>query len=167
MARFYDAAGNAVIMPKHRRLLILVADGEHARFVRPRPDNALQSETVIDSRAAHRRSAELRTDRPGASFHTGSTAHHAETPRKDPHVLETEHFAKLIANQLNNTVARGEVDEFVVVAPPHVLSAIRKNLDAAADAKIVGTLKKDLVKTPDDELWPHVRTWVRPAHRAS
>jgi hypothetical protein len=29
----------------------------------------------------------------------------------------------------------------------------------------VGTLTRDLVKTPDDELWPHLRQWVRPVHR--
>ncbi len=31
-----------------RKLLIVVADGEHARFVRSGPDNALHSEEVID-----------------------------------------------------------------------------------------------------------------------
>jgi hypothetical protein len=32
-------------------------------------------------------------------------------------------------------------------------------------SKIVGTLARDLIKTPDDELWPHVREWVRPTRR--
>jgi hypothetical protein len=57
---------------------------------------------------------------------------------------------------------RGEFDELVIVAPPDVLIAIRERLDRATEARIVGTLKKDLVKTPDDELWPHIAKWVRP-----
>jgi hypothetical protein len=51
------------------------------------------------------------------------------------------------------------------VAPAHTLNAIREKLQVAANNKIVGTLAKDLSKTPDDELWPHVRAWVRPTHR--
>ena len=38
-------------------------------------------------------------------------------------------------------------------------------LDAAARTKLVGSLEKDLTKTPDHELWPHVREWVSPARR--
>lgn len=154
-------------MPKQRSLLIVVADGEHVRFVRPDPDNALRSVVTFDSVSAHKRSAGLGADHPGASFHTSSTAHHAETPQHDLHALEKEKFAQLIARQLNEAASQDEFDELVVVAPPHTLIAIRKNLDAVAHARIIGTLQKDLVKTPDDELWPHVRTWLGPVHRAA
>lgn len=58
-------------MPRSRNLLIVIADGEHVRFVRPAEDNALHSEAP----AQHQRSADLGGDHPGAS--TGSSAHHA------------------------------------------------------------------------------------------
>jgi protein required for attachment to host cells len=58
-----------------------------------------------------------------------------------------------------------EPEELIIAAPPHTLAAIREHLDTAAGARIIGTLQKDLVKTPDDELWPHVREWLRPVHR--
>jgi len=154
-------------MPKYRKLLIVVADGEHARFVRSGPDNALHSEGAIDSISAHKRSSELASDHPGASFHTGSSASHAEAPRHDLHAMEKEKFAHLIGSQLNTAAARGEFDGLAIVAPPHILAAIRKHLDVATRPMIVGTLKKDLVKTPDDELWPHVAKWVPPVHRAA
>ncbi len=83
------------------------------------------------------------------------------------HALEKETFAQLVARQLNAAATRSEFDALVVVAPADTLIAIRKELDTATDAGIVGTLKKDLVKMPDDELWPHVRTWARPVHRAA
>jgi protein required for attachment to host cells len=154
-------------MPRHQKLLFVIADGEHVRFVRPAEDNALHSDVAMDSISAHKRSAELGSDHPGASLHTGSSAHHALTPRHDPHQLEKEKFARAVAEQLNEAGAAGGFDELVIVAPPHTLAAIHDGLDAATGAKVIGTLPKDLVKTPDSELWPHVRHWVRPVHRAS
>jgi protein required for attachment to host cells len=154
-------------MPRQRNLMIVIADGEHVRFMRPAADNALHRETTFDSITAHERSADLGSDRPGASVHTGSIAHHALSPRHDPHTLEKEKFAHEIARQLNTAAAGDVFDELVLVAPPHVLNAIRGALNTATGARVIGTLPKDLVNTPDDELWPHVREWVRPVHRAA
>jgi protein required for attachment to host cells len=83
--------------------------------------------------------------------------------RPDPVSLEKEKFAHLVAVELNAAAANGEVDEVVLVAPAYVQAAIAQKLDDAVEARIIGRLDKDLVKTPDDELWPHVRTWVRPS----
>jgi protein required for attachment to host cells len=152
-------------MPRQQNLLIVIADGEHVRFVRPAADNALHSEAALDSVTAHKRAADLGSDHPGASFHTGSSVHHGLAPRHDPHDLEKEKFAHAIAQQLNARAADGAFDELVVVAPSYILNAIRAALDTSTAARVVGTLSKDLVKTPDDELWPHVREWVRPVHR--
>ena len=136
-------------------LLFVVADGEHVRFVRPAGDNALHSETRMDSEAAHKRSSDLGSDRPGAMV-----------PRHDPQDLEKAKFARAIAEQLNAGSAEDVFDELVIVAPSHTLAAVRDALNTTTAAKVVGTLAKDLVKVPDNELWPHVREWVRPAHRA-
>jgi hypothetical protein len=32
-------------------------------------------------------------------------------------------------------------------------------------AQLIGMLEKDLVKTPDHELWPHLREWISQTHR--
>ncbi len=152
-------------MTTHRRLLLVVADGEHARFVRPGTDNALHSDSAFDSAAAHKRSSDLGSDHPGAAYHTGSSARHAEAPRHDPHELAKEKFAQVVAGQLNAAAVGDTFDDLVIAAPAHVLNAIREHLDTGTDAKIIGTLHKDLVKTPDHELWPHVREWVPPVHR--
>ena len=154
-------------MPKDRNLLIVIADGEHVRFVRPAADNALHSETSMHSPSAHKQSSDLGSDHPGASLHTGSTAHHAMTPRHDPHDQEKDKFAASIAQQLNSAAASDGFAELALVAPSHVLQAIRGGLDTTTEAKVIGVLAKDLVKTPDGDLWPHVKAWVRPVHRAS
>jgi protein required for attachment to host cells len=149
-------------VPRYRDLLIVVADGEHARFVRPAGDNAVHSDAAFDSVWAHKRSVELGSDHPGASIHTGSPAHHAIAPRHDPHALTKQRFAKLVGDQLNAAADRDEFEHLVIVAPAHTLSAIRKELGSTATARIVGTRSKDLVNVPDDELWPHVARWVHP-----
>jgi protein required for attachment to host cells len=156
----------ALGMPVHQRLLFVIADGEHVRFVRPAKDNALHVDATMDSFTAHKRSVDLGSDHPGASYHTGSSAHHSLAPRHDMRTLAKEKFAHAIADQLNAAAAAGAFDELVIVAPSHTLSAIRQELDTTTGAKIIGTLQKDLLKIPDAELWPHVRHWVRPVHRA-
>jgi protein required for attachment to host cells len=145
-----------------RRLLILIADGEHSRLVRRAADDALRTESALDSTLAHRRAADLTSDRPGASFHSGASTHHAETPRHDPHELAKERFAAALADDLNQIEAAGGFDDLVLVAPAHVMAAIRQHLGDAASRRVIGALQKDLIKVPDEALSPHLAEWVRP-----
>ncbi len=89
-------------MRKHLKLLIVIADGEHARFVRPQENNSLHSENTFNTETIHERTSDLGTDRPGATYHDGSSAHHALAPRHDLHDMEKEKFGHLIAYKLNN-----------------------------------------------------------------
>lgn len=150
-------------MLKNRRLLLVLADGEHVRFVRPGENNALRSDTTMDLLSAHKRSVDLGADHPGASLHSGSTSHHALAPRHDPHLLEKQKFAQVVAERLNEE--NDTFDQLVLATLPHTLAAIRHHLSSTVEAKIVGTLPKDLIKTPDEDLWPHVKTWVAPVQR--
>jgi protein required for attachment to host cells len=154
-------------MSKQQNLLVVVADGEHARFLRPAANNALHCESAFDSTAAHQQSSDLGTDHPGAAMHTGSTAHHALAPRHDLKDLEKAKFARCIAQQIN-TAAMGEgFDRLILVAPSHILAAVYASLDTESKAFTINTLAKDLTKVPDDELWPHVQAWVPRAQRSA
>jgi protein required for attachment to host cells len=152
-------------MTRSSILWIAVVDGEHARFVQPDANNALRSVQAMDSAAAHLSSHELGADRPGRSFESAGSAHHAVGEKHDLHAMEKQKFVRMIAEQLNAAAERGAFDELLLVAPPHALHDLLGGLGDAAQAKLVGTLDKDLVKTPDHELWPHVREWVTPERR--
>ena len=152
-------------MARPLTLWIVIADGEHARFVQPDDHNVLRGIRALDSASAHLRSRDIGSDRPGRSFESSGGAHHAVGERHDLHTMEKERFVRLVAEEINAASARGEFDELLLVAPTRALSELREALDAAAEAKLVGVLDKDLVKTPDHELWPHVREWVSPARR--
>jgi protein required for attachment to host cells len=152
-------------MPRTRTLRIVIADGEHARFVQPDRHNALHTIEAFDSASAHQRSSDLGTDRPGRAFESAGMARHGVGERHDLHAQEKAKFARLVAERLNGEAAAGAFDELVVVAPSRSLQPLRDALNTAAAERLVGTLDKDLVKTPDDELWPYVRDWVAPARR--
>jgi protein required for attachment to host cells len=151
--------------PNLHHLLIVVADGEHARFVRAAPDFALHTADRMDSPTAHQRSSDLVSDRPGATFHSDSTTRHAVAPRYDAHEIAKQQFARAVAARINEEAARDDFGQLVVAAPADTLTAIQEHLDRPARVRIVGTLAKDLTKTPDDALQPHLKEWVRPPHR--
>lgn len=153
-------------MARPLMLRIAIADGEHARFVEPDSDNVLRTIGSIDSASAHLRSSDLGSAGPGRTFESGASARHGVGEREDLHSLAKESFVRMIGQELNAASRRGEFDELLLAAPPRALRELREALDDATEKKLVGTLEKDLVKTPDHELWPHVREWVSRARRA-
>ncbi len=129
-------------MPMHLKPLIVLADGEHARFVRPEEeDNTLHSFSRVDP----------------VKGQTGEAS--------EPHTASRELFADWIAKQLNWGVK--SYDELYLAAPARTLNEIRLHLAKPAQAKLKEVLNKDLIKVPDHELWPHIKHWVPPVHRAS
>lgn len=112
--------------------------------------------------AAHQRSRDIGSDRPGRSFESGNAAHHSIAPKHDPHRLEEERFVTFVAEQLNQASAGDEFDQLLLVAPPRAMQELRDALHDGTKKKLIGMLEKDLVKTPDPDLWPHVREWVTP-----
>lgn len=128
-------------MAIHRKLLFVIADAEHLRFVRPAPeDNTLHSFSRISPEEGH-----------AGAAHGG-------------HDWDKEKFPAAVAQQLNAHVAL--YDDLVLVAPAHSLNAMRQHLSTLAAAKVIGTLEKDLARVPDQDLWSHLHEWVRPVHRA-
>ncbi len=152
-------------MANDRNILFVLADGEHARFVRLAEDNTLHGDATLGSFCAIQSATDPGSDEPTASCHTGSSAHHAPPSRHELHALEKARFGRAVATRLN--AEAGSFDELVIIAPPHTLIAIRQRLNAVTDGKIVGTIPKDLTQTPDGELWPHLRWWIQPAQRAT
>ena len=147
-------------MPKRSNLVIVLANGEHARLVRRGADGVLRTDQKFDSITAHKRSADLGTDAPGASFHSDSTSHHAFAPRHDLHEQQKALFAQFVAQQLNEMDGDGAFDAVLIVALPDTAATIESALSGAVKATLRGTLHKDLTKTADDKLAPHLSPWI-------
>jgi protein required for attachment to host cells len=151
-------------MSTHKDFLVAIADAEHARLVRNNEYNVLHTERWIESVVAHKKDSDLRSDHPGATFHSNSTARHSVAPKHEPHEIEAERFAEHIAHELNRLADEGTFDKLVVVAPADTLHVIERELNVTAQGKLAGTLYKDLVKTPDAELYEHLRDLLPPPH---
>lgn len=154
-------------MPQQHKLCFVIADGGHARFVRPAEDNALHTFDHLDSDSVHKRTRDLVSDRMGRSFESASPTRHAVVARTDPHDQEKLHFAAAISEWIKVNAAEDVFNEIVLVAPSHILTELEAHLDTETRAILHGVLAKDLVKVPDGELWPHLHAWVRPVHRAT
>ncbi len=146
-------------MKKAEKLWVVIADGEHARVVMPAPAQQFATTLALDSAAAHKRSAELVSDRPGRGHESATTTRHAIAPRHDPHELAEQAFVREVARQLDEHAAGGEFDRLVLVAPTRALNNLRSAIGANARARLAGTLAKDLVKVPDHTLYAHLEAW--------
>ncbi len=148
----------------HRKLWVVLADGEHARVVSPSPEH-LQFATCLafDSVTAHQASHDLGTDRPGRSFEGSGTLRHAITPKQDPHKAAKHDFLVQVAHEVNEQAKAGGFDQLVLVAPAHALHDLREAMSAQARDKMVGSLTKDLTKVPDHDLTAHLTKWWLPS----
>ena len=153
-------------MVKHHLPCFVVADGGQARFLKPAADEALHVWAAMDSATLHQKSHDLGSDGPGRAFESASPMRHAVAPRSDPHDRAETAFAHLVAQRILAEAAEGTFDELVLIAPPHVLADIQSQFDSRTQALVIGTVGKDLVNVPVDELWPHLQPWTHPVRRA-
>jgi len=147
------------MVKKPEQLWVVIADGEHARVVVPAPARQFATTLALDSATAHKRSADLVSDRPGRGQESASTTRHAIEPRHDPHELAEQAFVRDVARQLDEHAAGGEFDRLVLVAPTRALNNLRSAIGAVAQARLAGTLAKDLVNVPDHALYAHLEAW--------
>ena len=148
-------------MVHYARLWIVVADGEHVRFLVPQPHSReVREVSALTSPHARERSSALGTDRPGRSFESAGTTRHAIEPRHDAHEMAKAAFLRTVAEEINRAAAEGRFDHLLVVAPGHALPMLLEPLSAQASAMIVGRLGKDLVKVPVHDLPDHLGEWL-------
>jgi protein required for attachment to host cells len=141
-------------------LCFLIADGEHARVVLADASHVLHTVRSFDSASAHLSAHEIASDRPGRVFESARPGSHGVEPRHDPHRMEKLRFSDFVADEIGIAAGEGAFDRLVLVAPAYCLHEIEDALDGRAASMVAGRLAKDLVKTPDHELLPHLRAWM-------
>jgi protein required for attachment to host cells len=141
---------------RHKRTLIVVADGARARFFEPRHDThtlvaAAQADMVApESRLQNQ---EIVSDRPGRGFGSAdaSTHRHAFEPHHDPHKLEKHNFTAELARTLDGLC--GQYDRLVVVAPPRSLGELDTLLTPQVKKMVSHQIPKDLTGANPPDLW--------------
>lgn len=132
-------------MPRAKTQWIVVADGAKARiFSRLAPAGALDLIHDRVSAEARHPTQELGAERPGRTFDSATPNRHALEPRGDFQEQAKEAFLKGLAKELGPAALEGLFHELILVAAPRALHVLRDTLPAAARARLVGTLDKDL-----------------------
>ena len=120
-------------------LWVVLADGAHARVVIPvEAEGQFATVQTFDAASPLATAAESGADR------------HDHDKRK---------FAIQVAETVNEHERKKSFDKLVIVAAGHTLHDLREALSPAATAKMVGSLTKDLLKTPDHDLMSHLAEW--------
>lgn len=143
---------------KPTRTWILIADGGRARVLEnlgPGKGIAevagMAMATVLP--AAH----DLSSDRPGRTFESGYSGHHALEPKSDPHERLKHDFLTNVAGRIDGHFSQGAFDKLIIVAPPHALGELRGLFSDRVRAVTTGEVAKDLTKTPDHEIASHLQ----------
>ncbi|WP_431284817.1 host attachment protein [Humitalea sp. 24SJ18S-53] len=138
---------------------IVIADGEHARFLTRTAHGAFHTFKTLESETAGLRSSDLTSDEPGRAFESGDVARHAIAPREDPHLREKHRFAALVAAHVNAAAGAGLFGRLVLVAPIRTMTTLDSELDEPASTRVTHRIRKDLTKVPDGDLAPHLPPW--------
>jgi protein required for attachment to host cells len=165
-----DAAGAAPIVPEKpsrslpvrhfRKLIYLLADGAHARFVQRSPATGafVTVRSMLGERELRQVRDEQRDEPAGRSFESASAARHG-VGREDVYRRAKEAFARKAAGALDEVLAEHPAEGVVLVAPRRLLGALRMGVPPGT--RIAAEIGKDLTKARDHDLaaWlaPHAR----------
>lgn len=131
---------------------VLICDARKAIFLRNAGDATfpnLQVEQVTEA-PANPRNAERGTDRPGRI--QNAVAPTSATRTTDWHDLAEVQFARETAKAAESLHRTRRARGFVLVAPPRMLSALRRSLDGGLRSAIIAEVDEDLTKHPVREV---------------
>jgi protein required for attachment to host cells len=142
---------------------ILVCDAAKGRLFETQ-DGAtswtlLESFTHDESRA---KASALVSDKSGSRSSEGASAHHnALAPASDPKDVEKAHFAHWLGQRLDQAMRSKRFRRWVLVAPPHFVGLLGKELTPELEKHLMTTLDKDLTSLDGNALAERLRDAAR------
>jgi protein required for attachment to host cells len=132
---------------------ILVGDGRKALMLRNEGTPQKPSLNVINvlKDGDNPKTSAQGADRPGRVMQSAVSGR-SSVEQTDWHEIAEERFAATVASKLNAAALENRFEKLILVAPPHSLAALRKNLDANASQRVVAEIDKDLTKHPVPEI---------------
>lgn len=101
--------------------------------------------------------SDLQSDRPGRSFDRVGGGRHSLSTQESTSDHIDRAFALQLAQHLEQARVRNTFDRVVLVAPPHLLGALRQALSLQVQELVVATLDKDYMRRTADELYDQLR----------
>ena len=116
---------------------VVVADQSKARiFTTEEPRGPLLELASLDNPYGREKEQTLASDRPGRSFESHSQGRHSMGTPVAPAETETIRFARRIASHLQDACNDGRCKTLLLVAGPHMLGVLRKQLNMPDTIKV-------------------------------
>jgi protein required for attachment to host cells len=135
---------------------VIVADNAVARIYEQQDGAELRPIAEFSNEAAHARTRELGTDRPGRRIDSFGHRHALGSERDDPKKHALSARMREIGLYIDDAHSRGRFADLTLVAAPRVLGVLRDALSPACRAAVTRVVRKDLVHSTDAELRAHL-----------
>ncbi len=124
---------------------ILVCDSSKARFFEVRNgDVPWHLLTEVFHEGSRSKAAILEGDRSGSRSSQGRSVHHnALAPASSPKDVEKQHFAHELAKTLDQAQRSSRFHHWVLVAPPHFVGLIERELTPELEKSLLTKVNKD------------------------
>lgn len=133
--------------------LVLIADAARARLFAARRAAPWQLVQAFDHPSGAARAGDLVSDRPGRVQQSIADGRRSGAdPKHTAHEVETEAFARSLADVLDTAVAARHPSAVVLVAPPRFLGHLREVISGPVRALVGASLDHDLTAVPEHEL---------------
>ena len=93
----------------------------------------------------------------GMVFESAGGARHMSAPHVDARREVKDHFATMVAGEVNRARAKKSFDQIIVIAPPQMLGVLREHFNKDTRDVIKAELHKELVNLSPSELIPHLQ----------
>jgi len=140
------------------KIMIVVASHDAARIFEAETgacDVLVENEDLLNPAGRSHR-GELESDRQGSVSGVAGGAGHGLGNEQGPKEEALARFVRSVAAVVNAAHYTGQCERIYLVADPHVLGALRDELDATTRAAVAGELHKNLVKHPVTEIRQHL-----------
>lgn len=140
---------------------VLVADSAHARiFNAETAKSALSEVKSINHPEGRQHEHELTSDLPGRQTGGAKDSHHSLGGKTDAKEHEAIEFAKDLCKYLEEAHNTQKFSQLIVVAAPHFLGQLRKEMNNNVAKLITLEIDKDIVKQDADEIRSHLPTYL-------
>jgi protein required for attachment to host cells len=146
---------------------VLVCDAAKARLFEARDgDPSFHPVELLMHEQSRRKASELVSGQSGSRSSQGRSVHHnALAPHSSPKDVEKARFAHTLTTTLDQAMRTTHFRDWVLVAPPHFLGLIRKELTGELEKHLIATVDKDLNDLDAHALAQRLGDAVRdPAH---
>jgi protein required for attachment to host cells len=142
---------------------ILVCDSAKARLFEVHEGDPHWRVVEVTTHAESRsKASELVSDHSGRRSSEGAGVHHnALAPSSSPKEVEKEYFLRSLATTLDQAMRAQRFHRWVLVAPPHVVGVLKKDLTPQLEKHLMATIDKDLNQLDVHELEHRLRDDVR------